>query len=351
MKNNQNSSVSDQLDDFLKKNRYTGCMLLSGHTIYSLYGNNIAKCLDKAGIPYFTHCVEMGEKAKTLANAENCWKAMHTHGLDRSSLVIGLGGGTITDLVGFVASCYMRGIDSLYIPTTLLGMVDASIGGKTGVNLPTGKNIIGTFHAPKAIFNSLEYLKTLPKRELRSGLAEVIKCAVIRDQSLFEYLENEMASILSLQHSPLHHIIHKAKTIKTDIVSLDAKEKGMRAHLNYGHTFAHAIETATNYETYSHGEAVSIGMMCAAYVSHILGFVDEKFVIKQKELCRLAGLPTTLPKSIDSKKLIALMRLDKKNSSGEINLILPKKIGEVAIVPNVDTKIIHTAIEKVGSYE
>jgi len=274
-----------------------------------------------------------GEEAKTLEVAERCWQEMHRMGLDRQSTVVAFGGGSVTDLAGFAAATYMRGIASMYIPTTLLGMVDAAIGGKTGINLPTGKSMVGCFHLPERVYIIPELLKTLPRNQIASGMAEVIKYGVIHDSQLFRQLEELEGDITPA-------MIERCCAIKSEIVSRDAHEKDVRVILNYGHTFAHAIETATVYSRFLHGEAVAIGMSLAAKAAEKLGWVDSTFVRKQNALIQKFGLPTTLPPDIDPVKLISLMKKDKKATDGKIRLILPKEIGTVLQYINNDDEFL-----------
>lgn len=345
MKKDQDRSIIDQFNAYLKHNPCSGCLLIADPHSFDSHGSKILKSLNKQNINGCHYITPKGESAKTLSSAEKCWQVMYDNNFDRRCLVIGMGGGSVTDLSGFVASCYMRGVDSIYIPTTLLCMVDASIGGKTAINLSGSKNVIGTFYKPKASLASAEFLTTLPEREFRSGLAEIIKAAVIADPHLFDYLENHMETILVKASTPLSHIIDRARQIKNDIVERDFKDNGERALLNYGHTFGHAIETMTNFNTYSHGEAVSIGMTCAANASHLMGMVDSSFISKQQHLCNLAGLPTRLPTTIDAQMLLKLMRRDKKNVSGNMTLILPQAIGKTIKQSDVPDHIILSAIK------
>lgn len=340
----QLTSAIQQLETYLKKYNYTSCLVFSDHHVFSLYGNAITDCLKNAKLSTHSYCLTSGEQAKTLSNAEACWQKMHHLKMDRHSLMVSLGGGVVTDMAGFIASCYMRGIDLVHIPTTLLAMVDASIGGKTGVNLPSGKNLIGSFYDPKCIFIDPLYLQSLPQREFCSGLAEVIKCGVIKDPELFMFLEKNHQQILQRESNALIPIINKACSIKMQVVDQDPQESGLRAILNYGHTFAHAIETATHYNVYSHGEAVSIGMCCAARTSLLLGLIDNALMDRQKILCQQLGLPTSLPKHIDSEMLIQHMLGDKKTVSGKIRLVLPHALGKVSIENEVPIPLIHDAL-------
>lgn len=328
----------ETFQSLLKENSFSNIQVISDHQVFALHGEPLMQFLDDARqILVAPMLFSAGEPFKSLATAETCWTHMHAMGVDRRSLVIGLGGGVVTDLSGFVASCYMRGIAAVHIPTTLMGMVDAAIGGKTAVNLPTGKNLIGTFYPPRLVLIDPHYLSTLPQREFRSGLAEVIKYGVIWDEALFEYLEKHVEE---MRPETLAFILKRSCEIKTQIVQQDEKERGLRAILNYGHTFAHALETATDYATYLHGEAVAIGMCCAAHVSQELGFVDGTFVDKLSALCRHAGLPTQLPSHLNVEKFLALMAGDKKAVCGKINLVLARKIGKAELARDVDPEIV-----------
>lgn len=338
-------SISKSLSiDAIDVTHYSSCLIISDEQIFPLQGKQLQERLSKY---ISTHVLLLppGENSKSMESAVRCWNTMHSKGLDRKSLVIGFGGGVITDLAGYVAGCYMRGIDVIYIPTTLLGMVDAAIGGKTGVNL-NGKNMIGLFNNPKQVIISTHFLKTLPNRQLSSGLAEVIKYGVISDPSLLDYCEHSMHLILQRNEESLQTIITRSCAIKNQIVLEDPKDtNNRRAILNWGHTFAHAIEAATGYNEFMHGEAVSIGMSCAAHVSKAVGFVDADFIKRQDKICEQAGLPVKLPKvSLDH--LIQFMEKDKKAVSGKISLILAKGIGNVCKVDNVDKRLILEALDE-----
>ncbi len=327
-------SEKPQVQDML--DRYSSYVVISDENVFALYGEELFDRKRALLLP-------PGEESKTLNSAELCWKAMSNLGCDRHSLVIALGGGMVTDLAGFVAGCYMRGIDVMHIPTTLLGMVDAAIGGKTAVNVPPVKNLVGVLHHPKRVWINPSFLRTLSRREFCSGLAEVIKYGVIKDPEFFTFLEEKMENILQLDEECLKKIINRSCEIKAEIVNADEREQGERAILNWGHTFAHAIEAVTHYKKYLHGEAVAIGMCLAARLSFLLGEVEEKFIQKQVEICQKAELPTSLP-DIPADQLIALMRRDKKSSFGKFSLIVAKKIGKVVRVTDVDQLLIEKTV-------
>lgn len=335
----------DELAKFLKTHPFSSILIVSDHQVFALHGESLMNCIDKT----LSKLVEpmlfaAGEQNKNLMTVEQCWTHMQAMGLDRKSLVIGLGGGVVTDLSGFAAACYMRGIAHIAIPTTLMGMVDAAIGGKTGINLPTGKNLVGAFHHPLLILIAPHTLMTLPNREFRSGLAEVIKYGVIKEAPFFEYLENNMEEILEKKGKQLEYMIQKSCEIKVEIIEKDETETGLRAILNWGHTFAHAIETLTHYSLFLHGEAVSIGMCCAAVTSEQLGLVEHSFVRRVRDLCHQAGLPTKLPSQLNLEALLKLMRGDKKSISGKLNLVLANKIGHVELVSDIDPEAIKRAL-------
>jgi 3-dehydroquinate synthase len=340
------SSAIEALIAFIKKGTYSRCFLIIDQNVYTRYGEAFLQQLQQkinCLVSYFV--VKSGEAVKNLETAGECWQKMHSFQMDRAGLLISMGGGVVTDLSGFAASCYMRGIELVHVPTTLLAMVDASIGGKTGVNLPSGKNLVGTFCQPRRVFIDPLYLNSLSRKEFSSGLAEIIKCGVIEDPSLFAYLETQMDRIMALDPKALQHILHASCAIKAKIVAKDEKENNLRALLNYGHTFGHALETATHYRQYLHGEAVSIGMCCAAEMSFRLGFVDAEFVKRQESLCIQAGLPTELPSSVTSNELFKLMRFDKKTVSGKIHFILPTGIGTARVISDIDERLIESVLD------
>jgi 3-dehydroquinate synthase len=262
-------------------------------------------------------------------------------GASRDATVIALGGGVVGDLAGFAAALWMRGIAFVQIPTTLLAMVDSSVGGKTGVNLPQGKNLVGAFHQPRAVFIDPDTLRTLPERELLAGLAEVIKYAAIGDSEFMDWLEANVRSLLDRDSAALQHAIETSVRHKARVVAADEHERGERALLNLGHTFGHAIEAATGYKRFLHGEAVAIGMLAAARLSAALGMAAVADADRLQTLLSRFGLPTTIPKDLDDRQLLDLMRLDKKAESGKLRLILWRGVGRAEIVGGVaDTDIL-----------
>lgn len=271
--------------------------------------------------------VEGGEASKCFARAADICSLLARAKLDRKSALLAWGGGVIGDLAGFAASIYMRGIDFYQIPTTLLAMVDSSVGGKTAINIPEGKNLVGAFHQPRGVFADTDFLETLPAREFAAGMAEVIKCGVIGDAELFEKLES-LGGGLSPVHPYLPEAIRRACALKARIVAEDEREtapEGGRALLNLGHTFGHAIEKTCGFGTYLHGEAVAVGMVMAARLSADLG--GEDFCARLEGVLKKSGLPARIPKKISVGEFMEAMSLDKKSEHGRLKFVIPAKIG------------------------
>jgi 3-dehydroquinate synthase len=268
-----------------------------------------------------------GEQYKTLETLGRVFDALVERRMNRDACVVALGGGVVGDMAGFAAACYQRGVDYVQVPTTLLAQVDSSVGGKTGVNHPGGKNLIGAFHQPRAVVSDTASLQTLHPRELRAGLAEVIKYGLIADPWFLGWIESNLEGLLRLESSALAHAIRRSCEIKAEIVAEDEREHGRRALLNLGHTFGHAIETATGYGEWLHGEAVGAGMLMAADLSSRLGWLDAADVERVRALLVRAGLPTQAP-PIGAGRAFELMGMDKKVLAGRIRLVLMRRIGE-----------------------
>ncbi len=313
-------------------------VIVSNPIVFQLYGEHVSNSVKKAGFDLLIVTIPDGEGYKDLLWVQHIYDELLRHRLDRLSALIALGGGVTGDITGFAASTYMRGISYIQIPTTLLAQVDSSVGGKTGVNHKRGKNMIGTFWQPRLVWIDVETLKTLPERELLAGIAEVIKYGVIQDKELFDFLEVNRDKILNLDKDALTHIIKRSCEIKAEVVSKDEREAGLRAILNYGHTIGHAIETATEYRKYLHGEAVAIGMCAEARLSQMLNFIDRDQVLRIKDLVDSYGLPAEVPADIDLNSIFSSMQLDKKAVAGELKFILPEKIGSVRIHKGVTEK-------------
>ena len=268
-----------------------------------------------------------GEQYKTLETLGRVFDALVERRMNRDACVVALGGGVVGDMAGFAAACYQRGVDYVQVPTTLLAQVDSSVGGKTGVNHPGGKNLIGAFHQPRAVVSDTASLQTLHPRELRAGLAEVIKYGLIADPWFLGWIESNLEALLRLESTALAHAIRRSCEIKAEIVAEDEREHGRRALLNLGHTFGHAIETATGYGEWLHGEAVGVGMLMAADLSSRLGWLDAADVERVRALLVRAGLPTQAP-PIGAGRAFELMGMDKKVLAGRIRLVLMRRIGE-----------------------
>jgi 3-dehydroquinate synthase len=284
-------------------------------------------------------CVELvlpdGEVHKTLANVSRMLDVLVANRFARDACVVALGGGVVGDMSGFAAACYQRGISFVQVPTTLLAQVDSSVGGKTGVNHPGGKNLIGAFHQPAAVFADTDTLISLPDRELRAGLAEVIKYGLIVDREFFDWLEGNAAKLLARDTASLTHAIKRSCEIKADIVARDEREQGERALLNLGHTFGHAIESATNYSTWLHGEAVGAGMLLAADMSQRLGWVSAADVARVEKVLKSFGLRTDVS-ALSPATLAENMKIDKKVAAGRTRLVLLKAIGKSVITGDYD---------------
>ncbi len=331
------SDILDGIGERVKEFGFSLVAVISNPRVYDLYWGRLSDSIKNAGLDAHVITIPDGEEYKELLWAYYLYGELLKMRFDRKSAVIALGGGVIGDIAGFVASTYMRGISFVQVPTTLLAQVDSSVGGKTGVNHPLGKNMIGTFHQPRLVWIDVSTLKTLPKREFLSGMAEVIKYGVIRDEGLFRYLEVNRERVLGLEKNALEHIIKRSCEIKAEVVSRDEREGGMRAILNYGHTIGHALETATGYTTFLHGEAVGIGMHLEAKLSSSLGLMEGKEVLRVRSLIESYGLPSEIPSSMDTERIFSSMKLDKKAVSGELRFVLPQKIGSVVIRGVSDT--------------
>ncbi len=318
-------------------------LLVSDSMVAPLYLARVREALHAARGDLLTgsFVLPAGESSKTLANFGAAIDALAGLGATRDCCVFALGGGVVGDLAGFAAACWMRGVDCVQLPTTLLSMVDSSVGGKTAVDIAQGKNLVGAFHPPRAVFADTSTLRTLPPRELRAGLAEVIKYGAIRDPRFFQWLELERGSLLAGDEDTLSLAIAGSCEHKAEIVERDPLERGERALLNFGHTFGHAIETQQGYgsphnDNLNHGEAVAVGMVLAARLSAALGMADSTDSERLAVLLRDYGLPTTIPDGLAPEALLAHMRLDKKNLAGRLRLVLWRGIGRAEVVADVD---------------
>lgn len=310
-------------------------LVVSNPVIFRHHGERTCASLSKAGFEVASVLLSAGERYKNLRTVERIYQAALEHRLERSSLIVALGGGVVGDMAGFAASTWLRGIRVAQVPTTLLAMVDAAIGGKTGVNHPQGKNLIGTFHQPSLVLVDPLVLETLPARELRSALAEVIKYGVVWDAELFHQLEG-IANFEKLGAAALTPLLVRSCQAKAEVVGRDEREGGLRAILNYGHTVGHALESATGYRRYLHGEAVGLGMVAAGRLAARMGLWSEECARRQEELLVRSRLPVRLLGEVASAELIERMQSDKKVETGQVRFVLPEAIGQArtgAVVP------------------
>ncbi len=281
-----------------------------------------------------------GESQKSIASWQKIHHELAASGAQRDATVIALGGGVVGDLAGFAAASYMRGIRFIQLPTSLLAQVDSSVGGKTGINLPAGKNLVGAFYQPQGVLIDLDTLTTLPDRELRAGLAEVIKYGLIGDPDFIRWLEQQLPALLRLERAALSHAVQVSVRHKADVVRRDEREQGVRALLNLGHTFGHAVETLCGYGEVLHGEAVAMGMVCAARLSALLGDLSADDVSRVEQLITKAQLPTCLPPATSPEALLQAMALDKKNLAGRLRLVLLESLGDARLRDDVDPSLI-----------
>jgi 3-dehydroquinate synthase len=295
------------------------------------------------GNPYETLFLPGGEERKRLAHVETLCDEMVRRGGDRGSMVIAFGGGIVNDMAGFAAAIFMRGIPVVQIPTTLLAQVDAAIGGKTGVNLNSGKNLIGSFHQPVAVIIDPALLDTLPEREYRAGLYEILKAGVIREPDLFQFLQENSAAVLARQADAVDHIIAESVRMKCEVVSSDEKEGDLRRILNFGHTFGHALEAETQYARFLHGEAVAWGMRAAVYLAESSGYLSAEDSVDILNLIQQYG-PIPALDGISAENLFALLVHDKKTVKGKVHFVLPVRIGEVTVASDIDEKLVMEAI-------
>ena len=319
-------------------------VIVTNPIIKKLYLDRCKYGFEKAGFNTNVIVVPDGEKYKNINEAINIYRKLLKFKADRYVTLVALGGGVIGDLVGFVAATYLRGVNFIQVPTSLLAQVDSSVGGKVGVNLPEGKNLVGAFYQPKMVYIDCAVLSTLPQSEIRTGMAEVIKYGIIKNAQFFEFIENNLDDILDLKKECLEHIIATSCSIKAEIVSKDEKEKGERAILNFGHTIGHALETYTEYTKYKHGEAVAIGMVGAMLLAEKYSMITEYDVERVRNILIRTGLPVKMNDRIQPSTLIQKMKLDKKVANRTIRFVLTRKIGCVTVKFVTDTAILKSVI-------
>jgi 3-dehydroquinate synthase len=320
--------------------------LVTDSHVAPLYADDVRQSLQSAGFDVIEATIPAGEQHKTLHTLATIYDQLLSAGVERSTPLLALGGGVVGDMTGFAAATILRGIPFVQIPTTLLSMVDASVGGKTAIDHTVGKNLIGAFHQPIAVLIDPAVLRTLPDRELRSGLAECIKHEIIRDVDGFATLERNITRAIALDVDYLAELVAHNVAIKARVVEADPFEKGERAHLNFGHTYGHAIETISNY-AYAHGEAVALGMVAASYLASDLGMLDLTSVSRIVNLIAQAGLPTSGLR-LDPQRIVSCMIYDKKVKSGRVRFVLPDRIGHVVVGDDVPEERVIAAVKKVG---
>ncbi|WP_439517783.1 3-dehydroquinate synthase [Hydrogenophaga sp.] len=324
----------DAPDTYANLPKAASALIVTNHTVAPLYAERLARALAARFPRIHTVSLPDGESHKNWETLNVIFDALLTHGCDRKTVLFALGGGVVGDMTGFAAASYMRGVPFVQVPTTLLAQVDSSVGGKTAINHPLGKNMIGAFYQPQRVVCDLDTLKTLPARELSAGLAEVIKYGPIADMGFYDWIESNMIALMQRDPEALGHAVRRSCEIKAEVVGQDEREGGLRAILNFGHTFGHAIEAGMGYGQWLHGEAVGCGMVMAARLSRALGLVDSAFVERLAALVERAGLPTVAP-VLDARdnvgRYLALMRVDKKAEAGEIKFVVIDSPGHARV--------------------
>lgn len=342
--------ASNEIVPFLEKKKYSKIFIITDKNVANYHLSHLQNVIDKTGFKYFTITIDNGEKVKSFQYLEKLTNDLLSSNVDRKSLIIALGGGVIGDLSGFAASILMRGIDFIQVPTTLLAMVDSSVGGKTAINSALGKNLIGSFYQPKLVICDTKFLKTLPHREFLCGYAEIVKYGFIKDKKLFKYLRDNHEKIFRSSEAELNHIIKTSCQIKAKIVAKDEKEGGIRALLNFGHTFGHIFETESNYSNkILHGEAVALGMAMAAKMSVNLGYLSKSEcdeITKYLESCSFILDIDEFGFDFKRENLIKHLFKDKKVENNQLTFILLKKIGEAFIAKSIALQDFEKVLEE-----
>lgn len=331
------------------KSNHPRALLVTDEHLETLLGQPVQSVLRGSGWDAEIAVLPAGERTKSLAASSQLYDVLVEQQADRHTCVIAVGGGVMGDLAGFVAATYARGLPFIQIPTTLLAQVDSSVGGKVGINHPRGKNLIGAFHQPVGVYIDIPVLESLPARDYASGMAEVIKYGVILDPELFAYLETHIPELNARDRTVLEYVVTRCCRLKADVVEHDEFERtGLRAVLNYGHTFAHAFEALCGYGELTHGEAVSIGMVCASRLAERRGMIPAELTARQIALLSAVGLPTRLDaaQSLSTDAILNSMRLDKKSVGGQLRFILPTRLGEVRLVADVPEIDVRRTLEE-----
>ena len=319
-------------------------LVVTNDTIAPIYLQHLLDMLEAHGVKTDSVIVPDGEQYKTMETWNQILTALLANNHTRSSILVALGGGVIGDVAGFAASAYQRGIKFIQVPTTLLSQVDSSVGGKTAINHPLGKNMIGAFYQPQSVVIDINCLKTLPQRELSAGLAEVIKYGIIMDSAFFNWLETHIDDLLNLDVDALSYCIYRCCELKAQVVAADETEQDMRAILNLGHTYGHAIEAELGYGNWLHGEAVSVGMLMASQTAKLLGLLADKDIERIKNLLIKAKLPVKRPEQMAIESYIPHMLRDKKVISGKLRLVIPTKIGQVEVMDGIEKSVVLESI-------
>lgn len=340
IENNISSQIGSLISDYYEGNKV---LLLSDDNVSGLYGDSIVPSLEKAGYQVLEYIIPAGEKSKSYHYLRKGYDLLVDNKFNRGNLIIALGGGVVGDLAGFLAATFMRGIPFVQLPTSLLAQVDSSVGGKTAINHPAAKNMIGSFYQPEMVVIDPVFLKSLAPREFKTGMAEIIKHGFIADKDLADYLFERSKDVFKLETEELSHIIYRSCQIKADIVMEDEKEKGKRALLNYGHTIGHALEAVTAYKKYNHGEAVAIGMLGAARLAKSLGLLEEVDLEFTEELISLYGLP--LGYQEDPEAIFTALFRDKKVKNDRLRWVLINRIGNAFIREGIEHKLIKRVLE------
>lgn len=339
------SDIGEEIRDFVARSDFSGrAMIITDSHVGPLYGERLSRLLGEAGMEVFTVTVPAGESSKSLSRAEKIYTRCIESGLDRKSPVFALGGGVVGDLAGFVAATYMRGVPFVQVPTSLLAQVDSGVGGKVAVNHALGKNLIGAFYQPRAVFMDLQLLKTLPPREISAGLGEVVKYGLIYDADFFAFLERQAGKILQLDTESLTHIIARSCEIKAAVVSRDEREAGLRRILNFGHTIGHAIEKETGYQQYNHGEAVAIGMMGATELSIKMGLLEAAALPRVKQLLVNLNLPVKAPECGTEAMYLDILH-DKKTVNGIVSWVLLEDIGRAVCHSDMPRELVREVMQ------
>lgn len=320
--------------------------VISDTNVFSIYGEKVMSSLKDAQLKPAYEIIPPGEENKNLIVASYFYDELVEHQMDRSSLILSLGGGVVGDLAGFVAATFMRGVKFVQLPTTLLAQVDSSIGGKVAVNHEKGKNLIGTFYQPEFVLTDISTLKTLEKDEIISGMAEIIKHGMILDKDYFDFIDSNISEILDLKPAFLIQLVSRSCQLKGSVVKKDEKEAGYRKILNFGHTIGHALEVLTEYKKYKHGEAVAIGMVYNCKLAHEMGLIDNNVIDRLINLLDKFGLPTRIPKNIKSDQIFETIKKDKKSFKNKIPMVLPNSLGEVIITDQWNKKDLKKIIKE-----